>query len=260
MAMQYGGWYDNPATGTNQRWWNGTWTNGAEPSSGGSSGGGGGSMPSFSFDYEGEAKKAYGELGAYYNRVLQWAEGDMNKALARLTQDYETGVRIKKEDTALAKSDIDSAQKESARLLGIARTEAKNNVIGNANARGLLQRSNFDTANATMPSDVIDADSKQTMNGFGIPTENFNKTQNPLLQSFAYGTEGRTNQSKRLDTGLTRYTDEATLSKTRGEEDAKSEMERFKFEQEQQRRVEAAQMANERGQRAFQQFQYSNLV
>lgn len=30
---QYGGWYDNPQTGRNQRWWgNGIWTNGDEPS------------------------------------------------------------------------------------------------------------------------------------------------------------------------------------------------------------------------------------
>jgi len=56
MAMQYGGWYDNPAAaGKNQRWFNGTWTDGAEPGSGGGNnnngGGGGASMPSVpSFD------------------------------------------------------------------------------------------------------------------------------------------------------------------------------------------------------------------
>jgi len=55
MAMQYGGWYDNPAAGKNQRWFNGTWTDGAEPGSGGGNnnngGGGGASMPSApSFD------------------------------------------------------------------------------------------------------------------------------------------------------------------------------------------------------------------
>lgn len=32
MAKQYGGWYDNPATGKNQRWWGeGVWTMGEEP-------------------------------------------------------------------------------------------------------------------------------------------------------------------------------------------------------------------------------------
>lgn len=31
---QYGGWYDNPETGQNQRWWgNNSWTNGSEPGS-----------------------------------------------------------------------------------------------------------------------------------------------------------------------------------------------------------------------------------
>jgi len=56
MAMQYGGWYDNPAAaGKNQRWFNGTWTDGAEPGQSGGqanpSSGGGASMPSVpSFD------------------------------------------------------------------------------------------------------------------------------------------------------------------------------------------------------------------
>lgn len=36
MASQYklGGWYPNPETGKNQRWWNGTWTNGEDPTGG----------------------------------------------------------------------------------------------------------------------------------------------------------------------------------------------------------------------------------
>lgn len=37
-SYSYGGWYNNPATGKNQRWFNGTWTDGAEPSSGGGGG------------------------------------------------------------------------------------------------------------------------------------------------------------------------------------------------------------------------------
>jgi len=37
MAKQYGGWYDNPSTGKNQRWFNGTWTDGEEPAGGGGS-------------------------------------------------------------------------------------------------------------------------------------------------------------------------------------------------------------------------------
>lgn len=38
--MQYGGWYKNPANGKTQRWFNGVWTDGAEPG-----GAGGGSNP-----------------------------------------------------------------------------------------------------------------------------------------------------------------------------------------------------------------------
>lgn len=37
--MQNGGWYNNPATGRNQRWFNGVWTDGSEPSSSNSGGG-----------------------------------------------------------------------------------------------------------------------------------------------------------------------------------------------------------------------------
>ena len=35
MAMKFGGWYNNPATGKNQRWWGGNeWTNGEDPTQG----------------------------------------------------------------------------------------------------------------------------------------------------------------------------------------------------------------------------------
>lgn len=87
-----------------------------------SSGGAGG----FNFDYAKEAEKAYGELGAYYVRILEEAKGDMNKVLSRLTEDYDRGLRIKREDTTRA---IEGAER---------------GVVDNALARGLYQSSGFD--------------------------------------------------------------------------------------------------------------------
>src|SRR6185503_8131474 len=56
----------------------------------------------FFFDYAAEAEKAYGELGAYYDRVLRESQGDTTKAIARLTEDYDTGLRREKEDQAIS--------------------------------------------------------------------------------------------------------------------------------------------------------------
>jgi len=85
----------------------------------GKEGGGGG------FDYESEVQKAYGELGAYYDRVLKESRGDVNLALSRLVQDYERGGRERA---------IDVAEQER-------RTEQQ--VRENALARGLYQKSTF---------------------------------------------------------------------------------------------------------------------
>src|SRR5260370_659260 len=113
--MEFGGWYNNPdAGGKNMRWWgNYGWTNGEDPTGGrgpnsspsqnsgggGSSGGGGAAsrpaIPAFNFDYAGEAAKAFGELGPYYDKLLTDYKGDMNKILSRLIEDYDNGIRIK---------------------------------------------------------------------------------------------------------------------------------------------------------------------
>jgi hypothetical protein len=87
---QYGGWYDNPATGKNQRWWGeGIWTNGEDPGGGGSqqsvgtlaaglSGLGGGGLSLFGYDLPtlqtnfqdtyGKLQSAESELQGYQTR------------------------------------------------------------------------------------------------------------------------------------------------------------------------------------------------
>lgn len=83
----------------------------------GFSGSGGGNP--FSFDYAAEATKAYGELGAYYDRILKESQGDLNKALARLEEDYTVGKRYRAEQTQ----------------------QTTQSVQSNALARGLYQKS-----------------------------------------------------------------------------------------------------------------------
>lgn len=109
----------------------------------------GGGQGAFNFDYAGEAQKAYGELGTYYDKILQDSKGDMNKALARLKEDYDRGIRFKKEDTAKA---VEVSNK---------------NVQNNALARGLYQKSAYEPP--TGPQQ-----------GFGIPTENFTRATQDL--------------------------------------------------------------------------------
>lgn len=124
-----------------------------------------GSMPpAFDFDYTGEANKAYGELGTYYGRILKESQGDMNKVLSRLLEDYNSGTRFRQvEDTQVA-------QQEKA---------AKQGVVNNALSRGLYQRSAFDSP------------AQQTEQGYGIPTQNFQT----LAQTLAY--QGKLRQKQR---------------------------------------------------------------
>jgi hypothetical protein len=81
--------------------------------------GGGVAMPEFNFDFAGEAEKAYGELGTYYDRILKESEGDMNKVLARMATDYETGVRRRSEDLTTGQEQIQRAVQDNALARGI---------------------------------------------------------------------------------------------------------------------------------------------
>lgn len=121
--MQYGGWYNNPETGRNQRWWNGVWTDGEEPGAASSPGGQAtSSVAPFDFNYEEAAKEAYGELGPYYDRLLKESQGDLNLAISRLTEDYDRGVRIRSEDATLGNEQDVAANQRNALARGIYNT------------------------------------------------------------------------------------------------------------------------------------------
>lgn len=92
---------------------------------------GSGGVPQFNFDFAAEAEKAYGELGTYYAKILDRAEGNMNRALAYLVEDYDRGLRINREDSANAVRDTRRA------------------VTANAQDRGIYNLSAFDKAGGT---------------------------------------------------------------------------------------------------------------
>lgn len=131
-----------------------------------------GGVPMFSFDYAGEAQKAYGEFGAYYDRILRESQGDMNKVLARLTEDYNRGVRIKKEDTETQRQNLERS------------------VRDNALARGLYQKSPYDQAlNAPF-------------GGMGIPQSTYERANAPLQQGLNRYVEGATIEKQRQEVDI----------------------------------------------------------
>lgn len=195
---------------------------------GGGSGGSSGDSP-FNFDYEKEAQAAYGELGAYYDRILKESRGDLTKALARLTEDYDRGIRVKIEDTTLGKDALTLSQAEADRQAKISRQ----NVVDASLSRGLYRKSAFGEDG-----------------GFGIP----DTTMKKLDEGIAYSDELRRRQGETLDLGFKRYKEQAGITKSRAEIDLPEEQRRNEYNAEQQRRREAADIANSRGARAYQKF------
>lgn len=238
--MQFGGWYDNPATGRNQRWWGDYgWTDGADPTQGGASqssnGDSSGAIPAFNFDYEGEAKKAYGELGTYYGRLLTEAKGDMNKVLSRLVEDYDRGVRIKSRDTGLAVDNVADTQEEADRQAALSRKR----IVESALSRGLYQKSLSDPNG-----------------GFGIPDQE----REEFDDSAKFATEQRTKQKQALTTNLSDFMEEQGIYKTRTTDDTIEAGKRKEFDLDEQRKRESSELANLRGQRAYQDYQNKNLT
>lgn len=176
---------------------------------------GGGASGGFNFDFNGEAKKAYDELGSYYDRILKESKGDLNKAMSRLVEDYDTGIRLKKEDVAIARQQ-----------LGIQQDQTNKIGVDNALARGIYQKSAYDPSG-----------------GYGIQDQ----AQKLNDQQFA-------TQNAAIDTNLNRYTDAAGLARTRTETDLTEGQKRNEFNLEQSRRTEAGQMANERATRALTRY------
>lgn len=224
----YAGWDDTAAAAD----FNATGGNGKM------TGGGGGAAganvpPPFTFDYAEEAKKAYGELAPYYTQLIQWAQGDMNKILARLTEDYDRGLRVKTENTNLGMEKYNRAQSQA----DIRQTQANQNIMNNALARGLYQQSVYD--NNAAPQQ-----------GYGMPDVSFNKSN----QAFAFDKQSRDIAKTALNTNLTRYKEQADINRARRSADANENFNRKQFQYEEERKQKSGDIANMRGQRAYQEY------
>ncbi len=91
--MQYGGWYDNPTTGRNQRWFNGVWTDGQEPNSSS------GSTPladKYISGADAETKSIFEQYGGDINKsadgLINLAQGDLDYAIKLIEANYKMAV------------------------------------------------------------------------------------------------------------------------------------------------------------------------
>lgn len=176
----------------------------------------------FNFDFAGEAEKAYGELGTYYDRLLKENDFDVNKALSRLSYDYDTNTRQARQDYFIQEKQMKTAQEQQNKAL-----------ITEGLRRGITRGSAYDTQG------------KDMLGIFGAK-----KKQLGELQAM---------DTQQLSTSLDRYLKGAELSKQRSTEDINTQAERYKSELERNRRKEAGELANLRGQTAFQNYS-SSLV
>lgn len=209
-------------------------TGGAGKIGGGGGGSGPGSIPAFNFDYAAEAEKAYGELGTYYAKLLDQSEGDLNLALSRLVEDYDRGVRVKKEDTTSQKATIDAQQAEADRRQGLAVKNTENTIL----RRGIGQTSNY----------TADQNKGDLANNLLINTN----------APYTYNTGIRERNKQTLTTNLNRYTDlydpVTGVYTKRKQVDTATNISRKKDQLEQARRTEAANISNQRGSQAYNNY------
>lgn len=167
------------------------------------------------FDFEAETRKAYGELGDYYGRILKESRGNVTLAISRLVEDYDRGNRVRKEDYDKTVASI-MREKEAAKIA----------TRDNALARGIYQKSADDP-----------------YGGRGIYDANAQKVEDAATRSM-----------DSTSTALSRAEEEAAISKGRQEKDINKNQEMFEFEKEQERRERAAQLAESRANRALARF------
>jgi hypothetical protein len=227
----YAGWGDKEAEADYNA------TKGAGKFPGGDGGGNatsssGQSIPTFNFDYAKEAEKAYGELGVYYDRLLKDSEGDINLAFSRLVEDYDRGLRTKKDTATTQEEAIAASQTEADRRQVLTADAAKANVL----KRGLGQVSNFD------PSA-----------GIGVGQQ----TIDNRIAPFTYATGLRSKQKQAVAKDLSQYDElygTQGIYRKRAQTDTTTKIDRNRFKLEQDRRKESADIANSRGARAYQDY------
>lgn len=153
MAYQYGGWYNNPATGKNQRWFNGVWTDGAEP--------GGGSSSSSAVD---SAKKNYemasGEVNTYIDQLIKQAKGDYDFAAKWIENNYKLALGT--DDTAKAQFLKQVANSLEEKVGRIAFDYQTGTYRVNQDADSMISRTQRDQSTALQRLNEDDAAYRQT--------------------------------------------------------------------------------------------------
>lgn len=192
----------------------------------GLSGGGG----SGGFNFEAEVDNAFNELGAYYDFILNEAKGDMNRALARLEEDYNTGKRqrmasfsLTKEAQTLAQDAFATDAQKAYKTLAdrnLARGISRTSAFAPTEGRGIA-----DEEEALLKSDV---ERGQKRLALGEKSSQLEFDQSGELMDTSFG---------------------------RVREDVPREFERFSKEQEEQRKRDAGELALSRQQRAYQRFE-----
>lgn len=190
--------------------------------------------PDGSTDYAGEIERAYDDLGAYYDELLKLADDDLNLALSRLQQDYETGVRFQRESAGISEEALDLARLDMAGNIDSAKRVLEKNLV----SRGVLRGS-------PLTSDTNMGIATQSQNRLQGDINLLEDRQNLREQEFQLGQE--------QDTFLR---DQAF---TRGKEDVTREDVRYRKQLAEERKQKATTLGSSRAARAFQRFE-SGLI
>lgn len=219
----YAGWGDAAAAAD----FNATGGSGKGGPSYGSSGSGG-----FSFDFEGEVNKAFDELSSYYNDLLTESKGDVDLAISRMVEDYDTGNRYRKVSYNLSSEALNIAQETAMKNDQLLRKS----LIKSELNRGISRKSAFDQAG-----------------GLGIAD-----TERSLLEGDLARQQGlRDLQRQELDTGFNQTNELATTALERGKYDITEKQRRYARDLAEQQKKEAADIATSRMSRAFNRFEAS---
>lgn len=190
----------------------------------------GGGSNGYNFNFESEVDKAFEELGTYYNRIIDEAGGDLNKALSRLQEDYDTGKRFREQNFNLNNKAMLLAQDSFAKDT----TQAFKTLQTRQLARGINRGSAFDPGGAKGIAD----------------------TENALLAgNVAKGQAGLDLNRESAQLGMDQQGELADTNLKRGQTDLPVQFDRFKKNAEEERKYKAGELALSRQQRAHQRFE-----
>lgn len=267
--MQNGGWYDNPATGRNQRWWNGTWTDGEEPGQGSSQAKGSQidvqeqinkyadliiNQAKGDYDYaakwvESQYKLALGSDDPATQQFLKSVANTMEEKVGRIVYDYTTQKYRNEQDTKIA-TDLTTQNRELA-LKRLAEDEQttkldyyrQNDQERQAQDEQLNQRGIYSTTRGNADGlagrevDTLETEIGDRMSALeravGRNREDTNLTANRSLAEIGLASQ---RAGEDLTTGARRSAIDEGKAREQQLEEAKRKLERAKEQAEAQRR------------------------